>query len=294
MILVTGATGHLGRTVIDSLLNHTAPANVAALVRDPSKATDLTAAGVSVRQGDYDDTAALDRAMQGVDTLLLISGTDEEHRIRQHGNVIDTAKRAGVRLIAYTSRAMKAAERSENNLMDGHFRTEELIRESGIRYLLFRNALYMDVLPLFLGGERVFETGIRLPAGDGKVAFALRSELGEAIANAMLEDVSESRVVLLTAHKAWSLYDVAAALTDISDKPVDYVPGTREAFAAGMRQRGVPEEAIDRSYGFFCDIRDGQLDEVDPELERLLGRQPAALADGLAHVFRLEPTRRAP
>jgi NAD(P)H dehydrogenase (quinone) len=287
VILVTGATGHLGRAVIDTLLTLRRPQDIAGLVRDPGKAADLHDKGIVLRVGDYDATEALDRAMDGVERVLLISGTDEGNRIRQHGNVIAAARRAGVTLIAYTGRAMRDSAASANDLMDGHFGTEDLIRASGITYILFRNALYMDTLPIFVGGARVFETGIRIPAGDGKVAYALRKELGEAIAKAMHAGVNESRTMLLTAHQAWSFDDVAAALTDISGKPVTYTATDKATFEAMMGKAGLPEARVRRIYGFYCDIRDGQLDEVSPELEALLGRQPAGLKDGLRTLFTL-------
>jgi NAD(P)H dehydrogenase (quinone) len=287
MILVTGATGHLGRAVVDALLILRQPQDIAGLVRDPQKAADLDDTGIVLRVGDYDDTAALDRAMDGVERVLLISGTDEDNRIRQHGNVIAAATRAGVALIAYTGRAMRDPAASANQLMDGHFGTEDLVRASGMTYVLFRNALYMDTLPIFFGGERVFETGIRIPAGGGQVAYAMRQELGEAIAKVLHAGVSESRTMLLTAHEAWSFDDVAAALTAISGRPVAYTATDKAAFEAMMGKAGLPDARIRRIYGFYCDIRDGQLDEVSPELEALLGRQPAGLKEGLRTLFRL-------
>jgi NAD(P)H dehydrogenase (quinone) len=292
MILVTGATGHLGKIVINNLLKHVPPDKVAALVRaqGQDKAADLRAQGVTIRLGDYDDVPALDSAMRGIQRILLISGTDEENRIRQHGHVIDAAKRAGVELIGYTSRALKDPAKSENNLMEGHFRTEDLIRESGIAYAIFRNALYMDTLPLFLRGDKVFETGIHLPAGYGRVSYALRTELGEAMARVMREGTKESRTYLLSAHEAWSFDDVAAALSELSGQRVPYVPIDRATFEERMRKVGLPEMMIQRVYGFYCDIRDGQLDEVSPELETLLGRKPASLKDGLSTLFSA-PTR---
>ena len=286
MILVTGATGQLGRAVVDRLAERGGPARVAAFVRDAEKAADLEARGIEVRVGDYDDVASLRVALSGVDKVLLISGTDEANRIRQHGHVVDAARRAGVRLLAYTGRAMRDPAASENDLMDGHFKTEALIRESGLAYALFRNALYMETLPRFVGQGETFADDIRLPAGLGKVAYALRTELGEAIANVLLQDNdAEDRVYTLTAAEAWSFDDVARTLADLSGRPVTYTPIDRAEFEAQMRDRGVPEPMARRIYGFYCDIRDGQLDEVTPELESLLGRPPASLEAGLKALF---------
>jgi NAD(P)H dehydrogenase (quinone) len=287
MILVTGATGQLGKIVIEHLLNKTASHQIAALVRDPSKAADLKEKGVDIRMGDYEDISSLDQAMQGIEKVLLISGTDEAHRVQQHQNVVDAAKRAGVKFIAYTSRILKDPEASTNHLMDGHFKTEAIFKQIGLTYALFQNALYMDAIPLFIGGERVFETGIHIPAGQGKVAFALRRDLGEAIANVLLEDVSESQIYKLTASEAWSFDDVAAALSELSGKTVEYMSIDRPAFEVQMSQRGLPEQTYQRIADFYGDISDGQLDEITDDLEILLERQPSSLKDGLKILFAL-------
>jgi len=287
MFLVTGATGHLGGIVIENLMKKTAANEIAALVRDESKAADLKDKGVNIRIGDYSDMESLDQAMQGIEKVLLISGTDEANRIQQHQNVVDAAKRAGVRLIAYTSRFLKDPDASANNLMDGHFKTEALFKESGLTYVLFQNALYMDSLPLFLGGERVFESGIMIPAGHGKVAYALRHDLGEAIAKVMLGDVSESHIYKLTASEAWSFDDVAATLSELSGKKIDYVPIDRPTFEAQMSKRGMAEPMYKRIGDFYGDIRDGQLDEVTSDMEAILGRKPSSLKDGLKILFAL-------
>ena len=290
MILITGAAGHLGRIVIEHLLEHGDPGRVAAFVRDAGKAADLEARGVDVRLGDYDDVASLEAAMKGVEKVLLISGTerDEERGLRQHGNVVDAARRAGVRSIAYTGRAIRDPGALENPPMVRHHQTEALIRESGLTYVLFRNALYFGTLNYFIGRpDGTFETEIRLPTGRGKVAFALRSELGEAIANALDRDDDEDRVYTLTAGEAWSFDDVARALGELSGKPVTFTPTDKATYEAEMEARGVPGPMVRLLQGFYADIRDGQLDEVTPELEALLGRKPATLEEGLKSLFKL-------
>ncbi len=290
MILITGATGHLGRVVIEQLLERRDAGQVAAFVRGAGKAADLADRGVDVRVGDYNDVASLDGAMRGVEKVLLISGTDpdEERGVRQHGNVVDAAGRAGVHFIAYTGRAMRDPRASENTLMRHHFLTEDLIRGSGLTYALFRNALYFETLTYYIGRPgQTFETDIRLPAGRGKVAYALRSELGEAIANALHRDSGVDRVYTLTGGEAWSFDDVARALGELSGKPVTYTPTDQAKYESGMQARGVPGPMARLLYGIYCDIRDGQIDEVTPELEGLLGRKPASLKAGLKSLFNL-------
>ncbi|THF70845.1 SDR family oxidoreductase [Deinococcus sp. Arct2-2] len=286
MILVTGATGKLGRIVVQHLLKDAAPDQIAVLVRDESKAADLKAAGVSVRVGHYDDLSLLGQAMQGIDRVLLIAGTDEERRVQQHQNVIDAAKQAGVQGIAYTSRTLKDRSTLANKLMEGHFQTEDAVRASGLNYAVFRNVLYMDALPQFVG-EQVFETGIRLPAGQGRVAFALRSDMGEAIANSLLNDQWNQTTYHLTGTEPYSFEDVAAELTRLSGKAVAYYPVEAAAFEAQMIGRGVPPVVAQRVAGFMTDIKNGQEDEISPDLERLLGRRPALLGEGLRTLFAL-------
>ena len=248
MILVTGATGHLGTAVIQTLLEKTSANQIAALVRDESKASALKEIGVDIRVGSYDDTASLNKAMQGIEKVLLIAGTDEENRLQQHQNVVDAARKAGVQCIAYTSRSLKDRTTLANQLMEGHFQTEDYIKKCGLSYVLFRNVLYMDAIPQFVG-ESVFETGINLPTGQGRVPFALRSEMGEAIAHVLLESGCSNRIYKLTGSETYSFDDIAATLSDLSGKEVDYTPAEKSAFEAQMKGRGVPEMMIERVVG---------------------------------------------
>jgi NAD(P)H dehydrogenase (quinone) len=286
MILVTGATGQLGRIVVQQLLKNTSSDKIAALVRDEGKATDMKDAGVNLRVGHYDDPASLEQAMQGIERVLLIAGTDEERRVQQHQNVVDAAKKAGVQGIAYTSRTLKDRSTLANKLMEGHFQTEDAIQQSGLSYALFRNVLYMDTIPQFVG-ERVFDTGIVLPAGEGRVAFALRSEMGEAIANSLLAGGWNQTIYKLTGSQSYSFGDVAAELTRLSGREVNYKPVEASAFAAQMIGRGVPDQIAQRVVGFMTDIKNGQEDEISPDLEQLLGRKPATLREGLKGLFNL-------
>ncbi len=286
MILVTGATGHLGTAVIRQLLTKIPAHKIAAFARDANKAAGLKEKGVDVRIGSYDDTDSLDKAMRGVEKVLLIASNDEQNRLSQHRNVVDAAKNAGVNCVAYTSRNLKDRSTMVNRLMDEHFQTEDFVRESGLNYVLFRNALYLDVMPQF-AGEKVFETGINLPAGEGRVAYALRSELGEAIANALAKDDCDNRIYQLTGSEAHTFGDVATALSELSGEKVTYTPVEKSAFETQMKERGVPESVIEKVAGFIADIENGQEQEISFELENLLERQPASLRDGLKTIFKL-------
>lgn len=285
MILVTGATGQLGTVVIQQLLQKVSASQIAAFVRDKTKAANLIQQGVTIHVGTYDNTESLDSAMQGIETVLLIAGTDEENRVRQHQRVVDAAKKARIQRIAYTSRALKEPATLVNELMQGHFQTEDYIKASGLPYTLFRNILYMDAIPQFVGGDAVFERGINVPAGQGRVALALRSEMGEAIANALVSNSDGNVTYHLTGSASYSFYDVAAALTNLCGKSVSYFPAEPTAFETQLLGRGLPEVVARRITGFITDIANGQEDIISPDLEMLLGRKPTVLHKGLTLLY---------
>ncbi|MGF7215241.1 NAD(P)H dehydrogenase (quinone) [Spirosoma lacussanchae] len=225
--------------------------------------------------------------MTGIETVLLIAGTDEQNRVRQHQHVVDAARKAGVRRVAYTSRALKEPATLVNQLMNGHFQTEDYIKASGLAYTLFQNVLYMDALPQFLGGDAVFERGIYVPAGAGRVAFALRSEMGEAIANALARRTDGNMTYLLTGSESYSFYDVAETLSDLSDKVVTYTPADPATFETQLIGRGLSEVVARRITGFITDIAHGQEDRISPDLETLLGRTPTPLHEGIKGLYNL-------
>jgi NAD(P)H dehydrogenase (quinone) len=285
MILVTGATGQLGAAVVRQLLARTDASQVAVLVRDRGKAAGLEQQGVSVRLGDYGDAGSLARAMKGTDRVLLIASNQFQQRAKQHQNVVDAARATGVELLGFTSRSLKDPGASRNVMLRDYFETEALIRQSGVPAVIFRNALYLDTLPVFLGGPAVFEAGIRLPVGQGRAAFALRREMGEATANAMLDHPGGDRAYVLAAPRAYTFNDVAQALGEISGTTVTYTSVSDDDFVAHAVKVGVPEQMARHLAGSLADVRDNQLDETSTDLQALLGRAPASLKDGLAELF---------
>jgi NAD(P)H dehydrogenase (quinone) len=285
-ILVTGASGHLGSAVIGTLLTKMPASAISVLGRTEEKRLALAAKGFNAHLGDYDDIASLERAMNAVDTVLLISAGDEGDRMQQHRNVVDAAKKAGVERIAYTSRALRDRTTLVNQLMQEHFDTEDYIAASGLAHTIFRNALYMDVLPLFVG-KQVFEKGIAQPAGDGKVAYALRKEMGEAMANLLLAGEAGDHTYTFTGSEVYSFHDVAAVLTTLSGMSVTYTAIEPPAFEAMLKQRGMPDAVIQKINAFNIDIRNGQESGVCDDLERSLGRKPTALREGLKELFGL-------
>lgn len=285
-ILVTGATGELGTTVIETLLKTMKAENISVLTRKEESKTEFEQKGLKAFIGQYSDVESLEKAMGNVDTVLLISSGDQGDRMQEHKNVIDTAIKKGVQNIAYTSRSLKDKNTLVNTLMTEHFLTEDYIKESGLKYVIFRNALYMDVLPLFVG-KNVFEKGILQPAGNGKVAYVLKAEQAEAIANVLMNENFENQTFNFTGSDAYSFYDVATALSELTGKQVNYKSIEVEPFKKIMLNNGVPELMVKKIVGFNLDIKNGQESTVTNELQHYLGRKPKDLKEGLKLLYNL-------
>ncbi|MBN8824307.1 MULTISPECIES: SDR family oxidoreductase [unclassified Spirosoma] len=286
MILVTGATGHLGGAAVEQLLKHLSPHEFAVLARDEQKAKPLIDKGVIVRLGDFDDQESIDKALKGISNVLLIP-TIVPYRLEQNKRVVDAAVRNGVKHIVYTGVSHKNIDASEVDGLDTHFKTEDHIRESGLAYTFLRNNLYMETLPLY-GGENVLETGFYLPAGNGRVPFAMRREMGEAAANVLLQDEHENKTYDIAGNELHSYLDVAEALTKLSGKTVTYTPAEPEIFGQRLKDAGVADFIVAVFAGFNLDIKNGQFELVTNDLEKLLGRKPTGLYEGLNEVFNLK------
>lgn len=284
MILVTGATGNLGSAVIEQLLKNKSPEEIVCLARNEDKAQTLRDKGIQVIIGDLDDMESLQKAVQGINKVLLISTVDH-HRYQQHKNLIDAAKIAGVKYIAYTSALIKdVASSAVRTHLESHFQTENYIKETGLTYTVFRNSLYTDMIPIYVGKE-VFEKGIYLPAGNGKVAYALRREMGEAIANTLVQTDPESRIYELTGSEMYSYEDVAEILSEIAGKDVHYTNADAVTFPDILKQLGVPERMIMVASGFTTDIRNQQYEIISSDLAQLLERKPKNLSEALMEIY---------
>ncbi|MEU1513864.1 SDR family oxidoreductase [Streptomyces sp. NPDC005811] len=287
MILVTGATGNLAAAAIDHLLTRVGPDRVVALARSEAKAAPLRARAVAVRLGDYGDPAALAHAMDGVRKVLLVSSNDHGNLLTHHQNVIRAAEKAGVEHVVYTGTAVRDSDASPMSpMLTALLRTEDHLRSSGLTHTVLRNTMYTDALPVFLGAD-VLERGIDLPAGDGRIPFALRREMGEAAANVLLQDGHEGKTYELTAPEAHTIEDVARVLSERSGKPVPYTSPEPQEFTDGLRAAGVPEPGAALLSAFVTDMREGRYDIVTRDLEDLLGRKPASLDASLREVYRL-------
>ncbi|HTO17473.1 MAG TPA: SDR family oxidoreductase [Edaphocola sp.] len=286
MILVTGATGQLGSSVIKKLLKHMPANEIVAFARDENKAEDLMKKGIEVRYGTFEDTDSLDRAMIGIEKTLLIS-TIDHHRLQQHKNVVDAAKKAGVKHILYTSATIKNVETSAiKDLMESHFQTEDYIKKSGLKYTFMRNSLYMDVIPFYVG-KNVLEIGVILPAGKGKVAYTLRREIGEATANVLLQNGHENKIYDITGSELYAYEDIAKALSELSGKSITYTDIEPTKLLEQLKQAGTPELVAKVIIGFATDIKNHQFEIVSEDMENLLKRKPTPLKKALKELYNL-------
>lgn len=278
-ILVTGATGSLGRLVIASLLERGAdPQSIIAGARDVAKAQDL---GVRVAHLDYSDPSSISAALDGVDSVLLISGSEVGQRVAQHQAVIDAAKAAGVSKFVYTS-APKAST-SDLVLAPEHKATEELIEASGLPAVILRNNWYTENYAADL--SRGAETGVLASgAGDGRVASASRKDFAEAAAVVLLDEGHIGEVYELGGDVAWNYGELAAAISEVSGREVEYRPLTAEEQLAALQAAGLDEGTAGFVVALDAGIAGGALADTDGTLARLIGRPTTPLVDGLRAI----------
>jgi NAD(P)H dehydrogenase (quinone) len=274
MIAITGASGHLGKATLEFLLAKTNADSLVAIARDPEKVADLASKGITVRQGDYGDSASLVASLAGVDKVLLISSSVlGEERVRQHANVINAAKEAGVKHIFYTSAPNPSPSAHFAPAID-HFQTENLLKESGLTYTIFRNNLYLDVLPGLIG-DAAQSGKLYYPGGDGAISFVLRTDIAEALANALTSEGHENKVYDIGAPTAWSFGDIARALSQ-DDKFVEYIDIPNTAYEAELVKH-LPAPVAKVYAGMAEGIKDNDFNQPDSTLEKLLGHQPVSL-----------------
>ncbi|EPP6258748.1 SDR family oxidoreductase [Cronobacter sakazakii] len=278
MIAITGATGQLGQRVIDTLLNIVAAQEIVAIVRNPAKAAALSARGVQVRAADYNDAAALTAALACVEKLLLISSSEVGQRATQHRNVIDAAKTAGVKLIAYTS--LLHADRSPLGLADEHVATEKMLADAGIPYVLLRNGWYTE--NYLASVPPALEHGVFIgSADDGKIASASRQDYAEAAAKVLTLDNQAGRVYELAGDHAWTLRDLTALLSKETGKTVAYQNLSEADFAAALTGAGLPEGFAKLLADSDIGASKGGLFDDSRQLSALIGRPTTSLEASL-------------
>jgi NAD(P)H dehydrogenase (quinone) len=282
MIAITGATGQLGQLVIENLLN-TVPANqLVAIVRNPAKAQVLSDKGLIVSQGNYTDEASLQSALQGVEKLLLISGSEVGQRAAQHRNVINAAKAAGVKFIAYTS--LLHADNSPLGLHVEHVETEKMLAESGIPYALLRNGWYTE--NYLASAPPAIEHGVFIgAAGEGKIASATRADYAAAAARVMSEEGHAGKVYELAGDDAWTLSELAAELSQQSGKTVSYQNLSEADFAAALKGVGLPAGLADMLADSDVGASKGGLFDDSHTLSKLIQRPTTPLSESVKSIL---------
>ncbi|MEF9889569.1 SDR family oxidoreductase [Citrobacter sp.] len=281
MIAITGATGQLGQHVIETLLKTVPASQIVAIVRNPAKATALSQQGITVRQADYSDEAAFTTALQGIDKLLLISSSEVGQRAPQHRNVINAAKAAHVKFIAYTS--LLHADRSPLGLADEHVATEKMLAQSGIAYALLRNGWYTE--NYLASAPAALEHGVFIgAAGEGKIASATRADYAAAAARVISEDGHAGKIYELAGDASWTLSQLAAELAKQSGKKVVYQNLSEADFAAALKGVGLPAGLADMLADSDVGAsKDGLFDDSHT-LSKLIGRPTTSLADSVKGI----------
>ena len=278
MIAVTGATGQLGALALEALLKNVNASELVAIVRNPAKADGLAQKGVNVRKADYTDQAAFTAALAGVDKLLLISSSEVGQRAAQHRNVINAAKAAGVKFIAYTS--LLHADSSPLALRLEHVETENMLAESGIPFTLLRNGWYSE--NYLASAPAALQHGVFIgAAGDGKIASATRADYAAAAARVVSEEGHAGNVYELAGDEAWTLSELAAELSKQSGKPVVYQNLSEVDFAAALKSAGLPDAFADLLADSDVGASKGGLFDDSRTLSKLIGRPTTSIAESI-------------
>ncbi len=279
MIIVTGATGQLGRGVVENLLALVPAEQVGVAVRDPGKLGDLAQRGVRVRRGDFDDPATLEHAFEGATSVLIISVDDiGDAAVARHRAAITAATDAGAKRVLYTSH-MGASASSEFPAAVDHAATEEALRASGVAFTALRNGFYASTVPMLLTGALV--TGeLRVPE-DGPVAWTTRADLAEAAARIIVDGGFDGPTPPLTGPQAVDLTEVAAIASELTGKRIRRIVVSDDEYRAEQIAAGMPEQLANLMLGLFAPSRRGDFGPADPTLATLLGRPAQSIADYL-------------
>lgn len=284
MIIVTGATGPFGRLAIEELLTRGVPADqIVAAVRSPEKAAGLAARGVRVRRADYSDPPSLAAAFSGAEKLLFVSGSEVGQRIAQHRNVIDAARAAGVRLLAYTS--ILNADTTRIALATEHQATEAMIRESGLPFVLLRNTFYLEVYTASLAdalerGELVDATGA------GRISGATRADLAAAAVVVLTSEGHENNAYELGGEPAFTLAELAAEASRQTGRPLAHRAVSPQEYADILTGAGLPRPVAEVFADASAGVARGDLFTESEDLVRLLGRPTTGLATAVTEALK--------
>jgi NAD(P)H dehydrogenase (quinone) len=283
MIVVTGATGHLGRLVIASLLKKVPASSIVAAVRNGEKAKDIAALGVKVRYADYNEPPTWDDVLKGADKVLLISSSEVGQRANQHRAVIDAARRAGVKLLVYTS--VLHADTSPLGLAAEHKETEALIRVSGIPFMLLRNGWYTENYTAGISGA-LAHGAVYGCAGEGRIASAARVDYAEAAAAVLTGENQAGRVYELAGDAAYTLAELVAEISRQSGKKIGYVNLPEAEYRNVLVKAGLPEAVAALLADSDTGVSKGALFDNGHQLSKLINRPTTSLAAAVAAAMK--------
>ena len=282
MIAVTGATGQLGRLVVAALLKKVPAAGIRAVVRNVEKASDLAALGVQVRRADYNQPSGWDAALEGADKVLLISSSEIGQRAKQHGAVIAAARRAGVKLLAYTS--VLRADSSPLGLAAEHRETEAQLRASGIPFTLLRHGWYTENYLAGIPGA-LAQGAVYGCAGQGRISSATRADYAEAAAAVLTAENQAGRVYELAGDTAYTLAELAVEISRWSGKPIGYVNLSEAEYKNALLKAGLPEAVAALLSDSDTGVSKGGLLDDGHQLSGLIGRPTTPMAASVAAMM---------
>src|SRR5215218_7983507 len=276
-IVITGASGHLGRLSAELVLDRVPASEVILTTRRPEALSDLAERGATVRPADFDRPETLAEAFAGGERLLLISTDDLGRRMAQHRTAIEAVREAGVRHVAYTS-YLNPVEDNPAVITPSHRDTEKALRYSGLAWTALRNSFYAEYqVP---AGAQVIATGRLVHnSGDGRIAYVSREDCAAAAAAILTTDHHEDKAYDIAGPEPLSQDDVAALLSEVSGRPVEAVAVDDEAFVQGLTAAGIPEPVGLELASYGRAIREGYLGEASSAFENLTGRPPRSLRE---------------
>jgi NAD(P)H dehydrogenase (quinone) len=284
-ILVTGASGAIGKKTLEHLLKRQPVDELVGMVRDVAKAQDLAEKGIELRQGDYLDSASLNRAFVGVEKLMLVSAQAFTDRNTAHANVVDAAVKAGVKHIVY----MPVQRKPNSNFVLKEITNEDIfavdrILSSGIPYTFVRHPVFLDFISTYIG-KSAHKSGVYVTAGDSKFSPAMRDDLSEAHAVVLSEAGHENKTYTLSGTPAVSFSDIASILTEATGTKVPYVTVSAEEYVKIRIADGWPPFVAEFAVGWVQALAGGEFSEHTDDLERLIGRKPITAAQFLQNDY---------
>jgi NAD(P)H dehydrogenase (quinone) len=279
-VVVTGASGNLGRLVAEELLERMPPSEVVLVTRHPEAIADLGERGATVRRGDFDEPDSLVPAFEGGDRMLLISTLAVGRRVPQHRAAIEAASAAGIGHLVYTSFPKPVADHPVGPIATEHGETEAILHASGLTWTVLRNATYaeLQVPPgaLAIAGGKLYTN-----AGDGRLASVSRRDCARAAAAVMTTDGHEGKTYDVTGQEALSQTELAGLLSDVSGRPIELIPMGDKMLTWGLSRNGAPKPIARAIVAFGKAVREGYYDVVDPAVSTLTGAPPRSLRDVL-------------